>query len=113
MTGLLIAATAFAQEAGASVSQPSGLMRIVAHPMTMMAVIFAIIYLLIMRPQQKKQKQQQQSCPEPQQLQALWRHLSILQLQLPLRTRFSKATCQQWKTALRQTAEASKSLRNS
>lgn len=53
------AAVAFAQGAPAP-QAPTGIAGILASPLVMMAVIFVIIYLLIMRPQQKKQKAHQE-----------------------------------------------------
>jgi preprotein translocase subunit YajC len=50
--------TAFAQ--APSGGQPSsGIAQILASPLVMMGIIFAIIYFLIMRPQQKKQREHQ------------------------------------------------------
>jgi len=53
-------ATAFAQQAGGAQQPPGGILGFLLGPFGMMIVIFAIIYLLIMRPQQKKQKQLQE-----------------------------------------------------
>jgi preprotein translocase subunit YajC len=52
-------ASAWAQGAGAQ-QPPSGILGFLLGPFGMMIIIFAIIYLLIMRPQQKKQKQLQE-----------------------------------------------------
>jgi len=50
--------TAYAQAPGGGPS-PSGIGQILASPLVMMGIIFAIIYFLIMRPQQKKQREHQ------------------------------------------------------
>jgi len=54
-TPFLSTANAWAQGAGAQ-QPPSGILGFLLGPFGMMIIIFAIIYLLIMRPQQKKQK---------------------------------------------------------
>ena len=54
-TPFLSTASAWAQAAGAQ-QPPSGILGFLLGPFGMMIIIFAIIYLLIMRPQQKKQK---------------------------------------------------------
>lgn len=54
MSGLVYAQTSPGAQA------PSGIAQFLASPLVMMGVIFAIIYLLIMRPQQKKQREVQQ-----------------------------------------------------
>ena len=55
---ILSASLAFAQ--GQPGGQgPSGPLQILASPLVMMGIIFAIIYFLIMRPQQKKQREHQ------------------------------------------------------
>jgi len=53
MTGVALAQTQ------APVAGPQGVGQILASPIVMMVVIFAIIYFLIMRPQQKKQREHQ------------------------------------------------------
>ena len=58
-TPFLSTANAWAQGAGAQ-QPPSGILGFLLGPFGMMIIIFAIIYLLIMRPQQKKQKQLQE-----------------------------------------------------
>jgi preprotein translocase subunit YajC len=58
-TPFLSTASAWAQGAGAQ-QPPSGILGFLLGPFGMMIIIFAIIYLLIMRPQQKKQKQLQE-----------------------------------------------------
>jgi len=58
-TPFLSIASAWAQGAGAQ-QPPSGILGFLLGPFGMMIIIFAIIYLLIMRPQQKKQKQLQE-----------------------------------------------------
>ena len=58
-TSFLSIATAYAQGAGAP-QPPGGILGFLLGPFGMMIIIFAIIYLLIMRPQQKKQKQLQE-----------------------------------------------------
>lgn len=50
---------AFAQ-ASPGAQAPTGIAQLLASPLVMMGVIFAIIYFLIMRPQQKKQREVQQ-----------------------------------------------------
>ena len=59
-TSFLNTATAYAQQAGGAQQPPTGILGFLLGPFGMMIVIFAIIYLLIMRPQQKKQKQLQE-----------------------------------------------------
>jgi preprotein translocase subunit YajC len=59
-TSFLSIATAHAQQAGGAQQAPTGILGFLLGPFGMMIVIFAIIYLLIMRPQQKKQKQMQE-----------------------------------------------------
>jgi len=56
-TAFLSTATAYAQGAGTQ-QAPTGILGFLLGPFGMMIIIFAIIYLLIMRPQQKKQKEQ-------------------------------------------------------
>ena len=56
LTGVALAQ---GQPAAEQVS-PSGVAQILASPLMMMGIIFAIIYFLIMRPQQKKQREHQQ-----------------------------------------------------
>ena len=53
-------ATAWAQTAGGAQQGPGGILGFILGPFGMMIIIFAIIYLLIMRPQQKKQKLHQE-----------------------------------------------------
>ncbi len=48
-------ALAAGQEGAAQ--QPTGIMAMLANPLTMMVIIFAIFYVLIIRPQQKRQKE--------------------------------------------------------
>ena len=55
-TPFLSIATAYAQQAGGAPQPPGGIVGFLLGPFGMMIIIFAIIYLLIMRPQQKKQK---------------------------------------------------------
>jgi preprotein translocase subunit YajC len=59
-TPFLSIATAYAQQAGGAQQPPGGIVGFLLGPFGMMIIIFAIIYLLIMRPQQKKQKQLQE-----------------------------------------------------
>lgn len=59
-TSFFSVATAWAQQAGGAQQGPGGLVGFLLGPFGMMIIIFAIIYLLIMRPQQKKQKQHQE-----------------------------------------------------
>ena len=59
-TPFLSVAAAWAQQAGGGQQPPSGILGFLLGPFGMMIIIFAIIYLLIMRPQQKKQKQHQE-----------------------------------------------------
>lgn len=51
------ASIAMAAGPEAAAQQPTGIMALVANPLTMMVVIFAIFYLLIIRPQQKRQRE--------------------------------------------------------
>ena len=53
MTGVALAQTQ------APAPGPPGVGQLLASPIVMMGVIFAIIYFLIMRPQQKKQREHQ------------------------------------------------------
>ena len=55
MTGVALAQT----QAQAQAQAPTGVGQLLASPIVMMGVIFAIIYFLIMRPQQKKQREHQ------------------------------------------------------
>jgi len=55
-TPFLSVTAAWAQQAGGGQQPPSGILGFLLGPFGMMIIIFAIIYLLIMRPQQKKQK---------------------------------------------------------
>ena len=59
-TPFLSVTAAWAQQAGGGQQPPSGILGFLLGPFGMMIIIFAIIYLLIMRPQQKKQKQHQE-----------------------------------------------------
>jgi len=59
-TPFLSVAAAWAQQAGGAQQPPGGVLGFLLGPFGMMIIIFAIIYLLIMRPQQKKQKQHQE-----------------------------------------------------
>ncbi len=52
-------ASAFAQEAQPRNLAPSGVAALVQSPLTMLVIIFAIFYFLIIRPQQKKQRELQ------------------------------------------------------
>jgi preprotein translocase subunit YajC len=56
-TSFLSTATAYAQQAGGTAQQPTGILGFLLGPFGMMIIIFGIIYLMIMRPQQKKQKE--------------------------------------------------------
>jgi len=59
-TPFLSVATAWAQQAGGGQQPPTGIVAFLLGPFGMMIIIFAIMYLLIMRPQQKQKKLHQE-----------------------------------------------------